>query len=339
MFFPAVLCLFFINIVVCVISVPPSFLPECNRYAFISGPHAGFGHMMSRIALGYVYALEKGATIVVRVKDFLEGGIHGTYDWVRDEFNFDSIVNIETVRSWKNLTVVRENIWHNNFVNTTCDVLFESCDHCCSTFDGHHLDANTWCYGIQMDVFAVSRPFMLNLYRTDITRGIDHLVQSRKLGKIDIVWHVRIGDLMLVRHAAPAFVKHVMDQLQSLFEGYPLQLFVLSEGSLSNATYNASFHESFYSYNTVYLDSLNTRQSFQYMVESSILVTSGSSFSSVATLFKSASKLAIQTTPRKGIYDVYDHAFTSLNGTLIFPPANLQHRANVIKNSLALYKS
>lgn len=77
-------------------------------------------------------------------------------------------------------------------------------------------------------------------------------------------------------------------------------------------------------------------------VEASVLVTSGSAFASVATLFKrSDASIALQFLAKEqvsGVYDVYDHAIVDRNGTILYPsPDQLKRRCeNIVQHNVKL---
>lgn len=287
---------------------------SCYRFAFISGAQAGLGHMMSRVALGYVYSLEKRAELVIDKDQFYKGGPHGSYDWIEEVFDLSNLMDIGQIA---HLKTVSETIWHTKSVSS-CNIMYESCEKCCPVLKARDHSLRTgWCYLVKKSLFQLSRPFFQQIFRGVEGSDLHNLISIRRTGAVDVVWHVRVGDIFLKHTVSNDFVSNVVAQLQKLLSSR-FHIIVLSEDKIND-------HETlevFGNHNATFLYNLSSRRTFEHMVWSSVLVTSGSTFSSLATVVKPIRTLSLQAEPKShqvGVYDVYEHAILSANGTIVHP--------------------
>lgn len=304
----------------------------CQRFAFLSGSTtSGFGHMTSSVILGYKYALEQNATIVIDRSKFLNRGRHGAYPWAIDLLGLDTLQDVNQLPT-SHLTVVDEAVWLNHFsVEPVCGVMYRSCERCCSTLNRSNMLQVDWCFGNTQRVFQVARPFFLQRFRYPRLNVSNSLIDCRLSGRIDVVWHVRVGDFQVPHATKKILIDRVMNQTSELFGDLKLNLYVLSEGNLSQH----GFTDHFKPYKPFYLDALSVEEAFGTMVDASVLITSGSSFAAVAAFYKREPKIALQIKPKegnKGVYDVLDHAIIDDFGIITHPPlSKLRDRVQLLR--------
>lgn len=290
--------------------------------------------MTSSVILGYKYALEQNSTIVIDRSKFLKEGHHGAYPWAIDLLGLDTLQDINQLPT-TNLTVVDEPVWLNHFsVEPVCGVLYRSCEQCCSSLNRSNMLQVDWCYGNTQRVFQVARPFFLQRFRYSKLKSSNSLIDCRLSGRIDIVWHVRVGDIQVEHATNKILIDRVMNQTSELFGDLKLNLYVLSEGNLTQH----GLADHFKSYTPVYLDGLSAEEAFGTMVDASVLITSGSSFAAVAAFYKREPKIALQVKPKEGnngVYDVFDHVIVDDFGIITHPPlSKLRHRVQLLRASL-----
>lgn len=289
---------------------------SCSRYAFVGGPKAGLGHLISRIAIGYVYAFERNASLVLDSSHFHHGGKHGSYPWALEFLGLQSIQTLQELKP-ENLTIVREIFWHErSFDAPNCGVLFKTCDTCCSNLNRSYIQESSWCYFKKYWAFQSARPFFLRHFP-----GIDPtpkiLEEVRERGSIDMVWHVRIGDLHLEDNTRREFVKRVMEQVHDLLNGRQIELYVLADGNIDSSY---DFYHTFKHYRPQYLN-IGVKEAFEIMIDCSLLVTSGSAFATVATLLKPKTRISLQSEPKEGtgVSDIFEHAILDKLGNIVHP--------------------
>jgi hypothetical protein len=315
---------------------------KCERYAFVKGPSAGLGHMFSRVVLTYIYALEKNASPLIDKNIFKEKGPHGSYSWSLDYLGLNMLKDIgEIVQEENNSTSVpmqkvNEFVWTANpkkELNTGCNIVYQTCDLCC------YRDVKKkprWCQMVKNKSFSVARDFFLGLRKSDKIEEIPKVLQDYRVqGYVDIVWHVRTGDINLENNLSRVFTHRLIRTLRNIFVGEKLKILVLSEKK------NKKYSRLFRSLEARFLK-LDAMESLKVMVHCSVLVTSGSSFSALATMYKSKKTLAFQPTPKEGkinFYDIYEQAFVDNFGKVTSPDLyELKERAKVIIENLNLYR-
>ena len=109
-----------------------------------------------------------------------------------------------------------------------------------------------------------------------------------------------------------------MNQTAELFGDLELNLYVLSEGNLSQH----GLAEHFESYRPFYLDALSVEEAFGTMVDASVLITSGSSFA--WQLFTSGAQIALQIKPKEGNKGSMMYLTMQSSTTLVLLPIPLQ---------------
>ena len=315
---------------------------KCERYAFVKGPSAGLGHMFSRVVLTYIYALEKNASPLIDKNIFQKKGPHGSFSWSLDYLGLNMLKDIgEIVQEENNSTSVsmqkvKEFVWTANpkkELNTGCNIVYQTCDFCC------YRDVKKkprWCQMVKNKSFSVARDFFLGLRKSDKIEEIPKVLQDYRVqGYVDIVWHVRTGDINLENNLSRVFTHRLIRTLRNIFVGEKLKILVLSEKK------NKKYSRLFRSLDARFLK-LDAMESLKVMVHCSVLVTSGSSFSALATMYKSKKTLVFQSTPKEGkinFYDIYEQAFVDNFGKVTSPDLyELKERAKVIIENLNLYR-
>ncbi len=295
--------------------------------------------MMSQVILSYVYALEKGAKPVFDFSKFNTIGEHGQYSWVQDMFDWSHIKDVRSLPLSK-YHLIDEKIWHftpnTNDNPNYCNVVYRTCDECCVAFNeiDRSMSFAQYCYAFKPNFAQIAKPFFHPLYRGNTNISILNDIRSKK--QIDVLWHIRIGDITLGTNTQKEVVSAVMAQLHHYFADTPLSLILLSEGDITQSPLFTAFAE----YTPTVIARMSAKESFELMVESSVLVTSGSAFASIATLFKPVDRTLALQFPAKmnissGTYDVFDHAIVNMFGKIMFPDENtLNARCTGIKKNV-----
>lgn len=305
---------------------------SCPRYAMLQFKHAGFGHLMSQVILTYVYALEKKATPVLPKHEILNKiNPHGNYSWANELFDFSAFLDESDVTKLP-VKIVTEKMWHIDSFSQ-CNVLYVTCDTCCPFLRREKLfDEMDWCYTKKPTAYQIARPLFRQLFREVPTSTVPQLMEARRQGKIDVVFHLRVGDITLSTNSKRSVVDSIMEQLQRLFPTAGLAVFLVFEASQGAHPDIANFDH----IGPVHLKHLSAKQAFQHMVAASVLVTSGSSFASIATIAKPTHTLSLQFPSKDGnygVYEVFDHAFIMPDGRISYPDwPELQTRCELIAN-------
>jgi hypothetical protein len=303
----------------------------CLRYAFTLCPaKAGLGHKMVCIMLGHRYALENNATLVIN-KDILigdaEGTDHGQYPWAVDFFGFGPVLHQGDIDT-SFLSVIWEDTWHARFdAAPECNVFFQTSDFSCSDyrretgFVGKTDPEARWCYKKWLWILPTTRDYLMDLRAKhgSTTRLNDILRDAREAGLVDVVWHVRYqeGDATLLINTRKEFIDNMMNMMKTLFRGYGIRLFVVSQTDTSDL----DFQPWFQAYDAVFLPSLDVQETMELMIDSSVLVTSGSAFSITASLYKSYESLSFQVVPKgqDHVGDLFQHPIVDDSGRVVYP--------------------
>ena len=297
--------------------------------------------MFSRVVLTYIYALEKNATPVIDRDIFREKGPHGNYNWSLHYLGLNMLRDIgEVVQKENRLTTVpirkvEEFVWTakpKQETNTECNIVFQTCDFCCYR---NVKKKPRWCQMVKKKSFSIARDYFLGLRKSSTMEKVPKVLQEyRVLGYVEIVWHLRIGDINLEHNMNRLFLRRLIQTLKDIFEEEKIKIIVLSEKK------NKKLLRLFRSYDAFFLN-VDAMESLRIMIYCSVLVTSGSSFSALATMFKSKNTMAFQSTPKEGknidFYDIYEHAFVDNGGRVTSPDIyELKARAKVIIENLKL---
>lgn len=187
-----------------------------------------------------------------------------------------------------------------------------------------------WCYDKKPAAYQIARPLFRQLFRDIPISYVPQLLDARRKGKIDVVFHLRVGDLVLASNSRSKVVNSIMEQLQRLFPTTGLAVFLIFEASEGAHPDIANFDR----FGAVHLSHLSSKQAFEHLVAASVLVTSGSAFTSIATIAKPAHTLSLQFPSKDGthgVYEVFDHAFVMPDGRISYPDwPELQTRCDLI---------
>jgi hypothetical protein len=303
---------------------------QCRRYALVTCPaKAGLGHKMVCIMLGHRYALENNATLVIN-KGILAGekvgSDHGEYPWAVDFFGLSPVLDQYDIDT-SSLTVIKEDTWYATFdAVPICDVLFRTNDASCSDyhretgFVGKSAPWNRWCYKKWLWILPSTRQYLMDLREKygSTTALHPELKEARDRGFVDVVWHVRWGDAKLMINTRKRFIDAMLENLNVLFGATKLKVIVVSEDD----TIGLDFHSWFQTHGAIFLPSMEVSESLQVMIDSSVLVTSGSAFAITATVYKPHNSLCFQVRPKgvDRVGDVFQHAIVGNNGGITYPP-------------------
>eukprot|EP01033_Poteriospumella_lacustris_P016483 gene16483-11788_t len=294
--------------------------------------HAGFGHLMSQVILTFIYALEKNATPVLPKQEILNRvNPHGNYSWANEIFDFSAFLDESDVRKLP-LKIVKEKMWHMESLSH-CNVLYVTCDTCCHFLRREKLfDVIDWCYTTKPAAYQIARPLFRQLFHEVPVSKVPQLMEVRQEGKIDVVFHLRVGDITLSTNSKSSVIESIMEQLHRLFPTAGLAVFLVFEASQGVGAHPDI--SNFDRFGAVHLKHLSSKQAFEHMVAASVLVTSGSAFTSIATIAKPTHTLSLQFPSKDGnhgVYEVFDHAFIMPDGRISYPDwPELQTRCDLI---------
>jgi hypothetical protein len=153
---------------------------------------------------------------------------------------------------------------------------------------------------------------------------------------ITIVWHLRLGDIVL--HSDKEHFDRLASQIASALEKadkLPVHVFFLGENDALGAfPFVVETCTEFFKGNCSY-PAMDAKETLYRMVESDVLVTSGSSFSAIAALFRTDG-IVLYEFPKEnvlGIYEVSEQGLIAPNGAIAKPSMKeLEHRLRIIFN-------
>lgn len=151
---------------------------------------------------------------------------------------------------------------------------------------------------------------------------------------ITIVWHLRLGDIVLNSNKEH-FVQLAL-QLATLLQkanNLPVHIFFLGQDNvLGSFPFLPEICKDLFQGNCSY-PIMGVKETLYYMVESDVLITSGSSFPAIAALLRTKG-LVLYEYPKEnvlGIYELSEHGLIDPNGTIVKPSmSELRHQLQVI---------
>lgn len=292
---------------------------DCPRFAFIGiNGAAGLGHKVSDVYFGMLFARENRAIFVLDAARFNLNGTHGSYSWAVSYFGWSILPTIDAVRStYSNLTRVTVRNWDEAYIyRDHCHVILESCDQCCADMTAVPMLFETgWCFGRRTHVYNGFRLEARHLFFRYGNSASSPSVfrDSWSHNALVVAWHVRDGDLIL--NYGHDYFSIVYNQLALVMHGLSFNIFFFSENLLSPQfdflhTFNASF-----------VSHLDVQSTLHHFVHADVLITSGSSFPSVAAVY-STGAIVLQAFPKEsrvGTYELPGEGFIARNGTIIHP--------------------
>lgn len=135
---------------------------------------------------------------------------------------------------------------------------------------------------------------------------------------LKVAWHVREGDITL--NSKAIYLNTLSNEVQIVLSGNPHAIFVFSERPLSNKFNFTSFQ------NITFVHDLDVPSTLHHLIHSDVLITSGSSFASVAALyFKGSIVLQAPVKEPFGVYQLGGEGIIAPNGTLVYPSCQEIH--------------
>lgn len=237
---------------------------------------AGFGHNFFEILLGIHFSYLINCTYLFK-NTFKQHGIHGNYlelnEYVRLEEGEIDIKLIQKDKYNETRLIfpfsinVQQNKCYRRFV-----IGSQSC---------LHENKMIWC----LDSKTISFEDVSIIAKEKFNRKTHIKPFFFEIKTINIVWHLRIGDISIHKNDSLHY-ETIYIRLVNLLKRFQINLFFIYECSTCDLENGFSFLKTFKNANfkTMFISNLSILQSFNAMVQSDILITSGSSFSYAAAL-------------------------------------------------------
>lgn len=317
----------------------------CPRFATMKHKkHAGLGHKFAEVVFGMILAEETNSTYVFDDSTWSLHGTHGSYSWLMDflplhnsevtlsEFELFSTNHGNIVTVSDNLESLLMNLSRD--AKYACNVFFTtSMDRCCP-------GEKCWC------TFQPSRVGSYDRIKWRIREAFSrssyvpsqHLLDFSPAPKdepiISIAWHVRQGDLVL--NANKEHFERLASQIATVLyrvRELPVHFFIMGESNITrDFPFLPGLCEHYFQGNCSYLH-LDVRDTLYHMVESDVLITSGSSFPVFAALLRT-SGLILYEYPKEmvtGIFETSGEGLINPNGTIEVPSLrDLEYRLQII---------
>jgi len=243
----------------------------CNVSIYLAQTHisAGLGHRFGSLLFGLDFAKSISAELFID-KDFWIGtpSSHGSYEWFGNIFDSFGLryVNIRNERRVFSLSELKSE-WH-------CDGVFTS------KIDlGNENSCNGWCFESYGGVFARWCPTIQKRIRYDINKIVSGIRNNRNgTAGLIAVWHIRTGDVVL--HVSEFFVQNVVRSLSLLTT--PVSHVVLTENVVSLCDTMPHFCTGAFE-----LQTCSAETCFMTLLQSDILISTGSSFAYAAACMSS----------------------------------------------------
>jgi len=321
---------------------------NCSRFAsIVHNDGMGLGHKLTEVIFGMKFAEETNSVYVYNFDTFELRGDHGSYEWLAKflplqttEFTTAELYRkggiggrkkVEAAgeqppdkrpnKKKKNRTsfqVIRGN-WYTVVERSKrqrCNVEFyTNMDRCCKN------STCTICFkdlsrsGVLEDMKGrMRKAFSLSTYIPS-QQLADTLGQNRT-SLVSIVWHIRVGDIIL--NANKDYFWNISKQIAASFGKNtkvpsPHVFFLgekLEEKMLKHFPFLPDICNQFFN-GSCSFPNMTVDESFYSMIKSDVLVTSGSSFASIAAMLRT-SGITLAAVPKSGkkyvgIYDVSEN--------------------------------
>lgn len=311
----------------------------CKRYAYVSVSAAGgLGHKFGETILGMVFAFENDAEFVVDARAYLAKGTHGAYPWMIEFWkSFDFPTVEEAKKSTVGLRVEHVVYWeHSAMYSNDCNIMLRTDYRRCSFMDDAvHAQDKATCFRARIGAYNSVKVMLRRRFnRFEFCSEYPHLLSGGE--QTLIVWHLRSGDLVLHENDAAYFIT-VWEQIKaSLPPDYRL-IFLGEPGSSSQFNFLENLMKS-----ASVVDNLDVKESLCLMLNSDLLITSGSSFPNVVGALSDPVRgpVILQAQQKEGnfygIYEVFDQGYILANGTILPPPAGYLLRNRRSTSDLAI---
>ncbi len=283
--------------------------------------NSGLGHRFTEMVFSMVLADRINATFVFDDKCWDRPGDHGSYDWFNDFFPIhETEITISDVEKAErtlntNLMIESDNQEWDEVVNQS-EHAFQN--HCSTAFglDTHHsFMERLWAY-------EQVKWRLRSIYaRSRWQPSVDLFNQEALGGSLSVAWHTRSGDIVL--NNSSDYYQNVASLLTSLLVGIPHKVFFFGQNVTQVFPFLPELCESEFPHACSFPDA-SIPDTMHHLIVADVLVTSGSSFASIAAMFRET-KPTLAAVPKDGVRDIYD---TSEN-IFIDERGNFQERDGV----------
>lgn len=276
---------------------------------------------------------------------------HGHYEWFLDFLPLQDVeVTFQDLKKWKEQEGIElqriEGMWYEVVESSreiSCHVEFHTYFHWCCP-EGYDDDAPS-CFCTSSPDFLLDGAFESVKWRLrEVYHSLSNYTAPQQLSEylpqqlyqnhtkneriVTIIWHIRVGDLVL--NNGKEYYERIFSQLHNAFEIANTEesnnvnkkrmiqphIFFLGEGGKDVILPSFPFlpelcHKYLHSNDTCSYPIIDARESMYHMIHSDILITSGSSFTTLPALLRDTSnnnKITLDALPKEGkyAYNIYN---------------------------------
>lgn len=289
---------------------------DCFRYATMTLTEGvGFGHKFADVVLGMKFAEETNSTYLFDDKSWGNNGLHGSYEWV-----YDLLPLHKTERTYTDVQVqhgIYPEDQNSKYIvkghwtelvelsksSPLCNVIFAARHQLCCNKPNDRRSI-CWCLEDSNRIGAYEavkeRPREAYTESTHVPQEqLSDFMSSFDDGNnntrslASVVWHIRLGDIVL--NAGKDYYNAIATQVAEAFRSSNVtaHVFILGEGGKPNIIKSFPFLDiicqDFFSGRCSYLET-DAKDTLYHMINCDVLVTSGSSFASVAATLRPRSR-------------------------------------------------
>ena len=250
---------------------------ECYLH-FRANEDVGFGHRFFEIMLGIYFSYELGCSYVYK-NTLLNSGMHGEYAQFKNYLKIDEgEISIDQIDKTK---FQIENIQHpflNSVLENKCNKYYIMTPECCN----YEETKGIWC----LISPYVSYEMVSLIAKEKLNRRIHPHPHLFILKNINIVWHLRIGDKTLHGNDRKHY-DNISHLLKTVLKNIPHIFFFVFECPSCNGNPPSSFNylkEICENEECHFIGNSTVLETFNMMVQATILITSGSSFADAAAM-------------------------------------------------------
>jgi hypothetical protein len=300
----------------------PTNYDACLRYAHVKiKEEEGLGHRVSDLVFGMLFAFENNARLWFNSSGFETNGKHGAYPWAVEFFGWTEMVVSPKQKHELNMSREWVSKWSDAYkFKDSCNILIETCDACCTDVSNPVGDNDLgWCFSRKPGAFNMVRQQMQQMFKKKTVQSDPEFYhEARRNNKLVIAWHIREGDVTL--NASPEYLELLYGQLATAVAGISHSIFVFQEKPLSEKFSRFKNLTSF-----EHKPWADVRTTLHHLIASDVLVTSGSSFVSVAALYFEGA-IVLQAPTKQddpfGMYEMEGEGVIAENGSIIYPGPN-----------------
>ena len=293
---------------------------------------AGIGHRFTEMLFGLLLAERTSSTYVFDNQTFQKRGDHGSYEWFHaflplsnaeltlGELKEKQSLSFNVVRgSWDEL--MKRN-------KSECGAFYVTgSDSCCE--ENLHPRCDKGCFGALFGLYNKYRWKMAKLHEFATFKSRLDLYHDHH-DTLIIGWHIRTGDIRLNRNIS--YFETIFGQLHSATKNIPTRIYFIGENVDSEFPFLTSMcNTSVFSSNCNF-PKLDAEEAFHHLLDSDVLITSGSSFAYLAAMLHK--RLVINAFPKggiSGVYEVFDHGQINKEGVIVKPEhIQLRHQIQTL---------